>query len=303
MYEITRPLTTLQPESTIDMLEKLGDFLHNPQRHGTKRLHFASLVLLDAYPSTHPTGQIMNFPASAWSDILNTHILYPVSLAHAFLPLLASESRSNTPPNTFSLTPDPTSPPTTLVIVTPSNLPSLNPPLHAPESLTTAALTSYVNTLRAELPTSLPLTHIRLGSFNPLSLPHNRLLTQALARLGHLRSSSDSSSGKSSTSSPHRRVTSQSKQQALASSTAYSGVKELHNGILDAVVGRRTGTVFLGRGARTYAYVGAWVPSGLVARMMGYGKLHRDGGFGDERGEDYVYRSVEWERIEGSPTG
>ena len=287
-----------ESESTADMLEKLSEFLKNPQRHGTKRLHFASLILLDAYPSTHPTGQIANLSASLWSDVLNTHILYPISLAHAFLPLVISESKSSIPSRTFLVDSNPNQPPTTLLVVTPTNIPSLYPPLHAPESLTTAALTSYVATLRSELPTSLSLTHIRLSSFSPLAKPFNRLNT-ALARLHRMRSGSESSSDKSS-SSPPRSAAPHLRAENLHAGS-FSGLRELHNGVFDAIVGRRAGTVFLGRGARTYSYVGHWMPAGLMARMLGYNSQMDDGrrlGVEKNSSEDLGIGGLEWERVD-----
>ena len=280
------------------MLDKLSEFLKNPQRHGTKQLHFASLVLLDAYPSTHPTGQITHLSPSTWSDVLNTHILYPITLAQAFLPLLISESMSPPPVRTYLSDADPNISPTTLIIITPTNIPSLHPPLHAPESLTTAALTSFANTLRSELPASLSLTHVRLGSFTPLSTPFNRLNT-ALTRLDRFRSSSASSSGKSSSSSPPR-TSSNPRSTTTSPNKGPSGLRELHNGIFDAVVGRRTGTMFLGRGARTYTYVGQGVPSGLVASMLGYRQTGGERSLGVEwsRSDDLISRSMEWEKVE-----
>ena len=291
------------------MLDKLRDFLQNPQRHGTKRLHFASLILVNPYPSTHPSGQVTDLSPSVWSDILNTHILYPISLAHSFLPLLISESKTHIPPTATSTLWTSNAdivPPTTLLVITSSSLPSLNPPLHAPESLTTAALTSYLTTLRTELPLSISLSHIRLGAFTPFTTPFSNVNT-ALARLKRLRSSSASSSEKSSSSPPTRRVGAaavypQASTTSSHPSTSSSTLRELHNGVFDTIVGRRSGTIFLGRGARTYAYVGTFVPNQLVAWMMGH--RQETGGRrlgGDESdGEEWIARSLEWERVEES---
>ena len=58
--------------------------------------------------------------------------------------------------------------------------------------------------------------------------------------------------------------------------------------------------MFLGRGARTYAFVGQWVPSGLVASMLGYRQTGGERSLGVEwnKSEDLISRSMEWEKVE-----
>ena len=248
------------------MLEKLSNFLLNPQRHGTQRLHFSSLVILESYPSNLPTGPTTALSTSTWSDALNTHVLYPISLTQAFLPLLISESKYSPPLKLFSKM-DPTMPPSTLVLVTPSNTSAIHAPHHAPETTTTIALTSYFNTLRHELPASLPFTHIHLGSLSAVSAIADRLHV-AMARISRYQSSSSSPSSNSSSSS--RDVVSEARIQAQSSLTRSPALREFHNGIFDAIVGKRSGSVYLGRGARTYAFIGCWAPPGLVGWMMGF---------------------------------
>ena len=46
-------------------------------------------------------------------------------------------------------------------------------------------------------------------------------------------------------------------------------MRELNDAVFDAVVGRRNGVVRVGQGAGLYGFVGKWVPTGLVAWMMG----------------------------------
>ena len=60
--------------------------------------------------------------------------------------------------------------------------------------------------------------------------------------------------------------------------------------------------VYVGRGARTYALVGAWVPHGLVGRMMGHRSTMGNGKEGrrERRSSDGSgIASTEWEKVEG----
>ena len=243
-------LTILKEDSTAGMIEKLSDLLHHPHRHGTDRLHLASLVLIESLPSTMEISSISDISSSSWSDALNSRILYPISLTQAFLPLLLSESVA-----------EDIQQPTTLVVVTPSNISSINAPHHAKESVTMAALTSYISTLRAELPRSIEVTHIRLGSITTQSAPSSRL-DVALARVKRF--------APTASSSPKSTSPSRNSPKLDEFSTLTSGLHKLHHGVFDAVVGRTHGTVFLGRGALLYAMIGAFIPSTFVGRMMGF---------------------------------
>lgn len=50
-----------------------------------------------------------------------------------------------------------------------------------------------------------------------------------------------------------------------------TSLRELHNNIFDAIVrGKgKNGTIFVGRGSRTYDLVGKWVPNIVIGWMMG----------------------------------
>jgi hypothetical protein len=263
------------------MLNKLCNFIENPQRHGTQRLHFASLVVLQSSSSTLYTGPTAQISTSTWSDSLNTRILYPVSIIQTFLPLLISESTSAL-----------VSSRTTLVVVTPSNVSSINTPHHAPESVTTAALTSYISTLRAELPSSLSLTHIRLGSILDTSDPTNRLQL-ALSRARYFRGSSPPSS---SSSSPSRNAAAKCSLHGNS-----SNIRALNHSVFDAIEGRTSGTVFVGRGAYTYAMIGALAPSSFIGWMMGFGRNSHTWSSESKR-EDQEISSL-WEKVGGYRLG
>lgn len=76
-------------------------------------------------------------------------------------------------------------------------------------------------------------------------------------------------------------------------------LRELHNGVFDAIVrGKgRNGTIFVGRGARSYDLVGKWVPDGIVGWMMGAAKTSGIDA-GDREGS--VEGSTEWEKVDDS---
>ena len=67
-------------------------------------------------------------------------------------------------------------------------------------------------------------------------------------------------------------------KNSIAGPEKGSNLRELHNAVFDVMEGRGGGTVCVGRGARTYALVGTWVPRGLVNWMMGLRKVERQEG-------------------------
>ena len=86
-------------------------------------------------------------------------------------------------------------------------------------------------------------------------------------------------------------------QKGVEKSVKGQSLRELHNGIFDAMVrGKgRNGTIFVGRGARSYDLVGKWVPDGVVGWMMGSAKTNVV--------EDVVENVVEIAEKEGSVEG
>ena len=315
---------TTQAESTAAMLAKLHTLLTNPRRHGTRQLHLASLVLLDD-PRAHATGAIAALPAAAWADALNVHVLHPIALAHAFLPLLAS-SAQNPPPlppaTGDERTAAPPFPPTTLVLCTSGIAPAVHPPRHAPEALVGAALTSFLATLRAEAPAALRITHLRLGALPSASLLSRAAPSAALARRAP--AASDASASPSDASPARGASTGRaSRTPAKRDRQQQAELRRLHEGVFDAVVGRSAGTAFAGRGARAYALVGAWAPRGLVRWMLGAGAgegglgaapmgapaadardaEERSSESGGDRGGSDRGGSVEWEKVEGHADG
>lgn len=75
-----------------------------------------------------------------------------------------------------------------------------------------------------------------------------------------------------------------------------SSLRELHNGVFDALTVARPRNVWhVGNGSLVYDVVGKWVPAGVVGWMLGIRSLRReDGGGGEDGGE----ASVEWEKVD-----
>jgi len=48
-----------------------------------------------------------------------------------------------------------------------------------------------------------------------------------------------------------------------------ASLRELNDAVFDAMVSGRGGSVYVGRGAGVYGFVGKWVPPGLVGYLMG----------------------------------
>jgi NAD(P)-dependent dehydrogenase (short-subunit alcohol dehydrogenase family) len=265
------------------MLDNFSAYLANPQRHGTSQLHLASLVIAEADALAHPIGAVKTIPASLWLDSINSHVIYPISLIHTFLPLLTSANR------TIENSQDTETVDSTVVIITQSNTSSLELPGHACESLSTAALSSYTRTLQAELPSSCRAVHIRLGAIDfEGARRDSKIPSPSLIRSS-------------------RRVAGQS----LPSMHLARQTRELHLAAFDAIAGQSRDTVFVGPGARTYAVMGALAPRNLILWMVGersgkgvlhksWASLRRSSRSDGSSSESEIGRSLEWENVSSS---
>jgi hypothetical protein len=212
---------------------------------------------------TYPSSPIATLSPSTLSDLLNTRVLTPILTLQTFLPLLTSLPLSHPHLNPG---PPPTTPKPSVVVVTPTIIPSLSPAFHAPESTLVAALTSFTSVLSAELSVlDIPVTHLKLGTFDFSSFsPRDRHLTTL-----------QSQRAETLKWDPHTRETFGKNFVSLTSKGAGRGssLRELNDAVFDAMVSRRGGTRRVGSGSRLYGFVGAWVPSGLVGWMMGLRKV------------------------------
>ena len=88
-------------------------------------------------------------------------------------------------------------------------------------------------------------------------------------------------------------------QKGVEKSVKGQSLRELHNGVFDAMMrGKgKNGTIFVGRGARSYDFVGKWVPDGIVGWMMGAAKKN---GVDAADKEGSIEESIEWEKVDDS---
>ena len=163
-----------------------------------------------------------------------------------------------------------------LLFLNSSIVPSLTPPSHAAESIVGGALNQYISTLRREVQVQgVNVVQLRLGHFDyspPLS--ENQQLVQT-----------------SRAEFARRRL----EQKGLEKPKGQS-LRELNNGVFDAMMrGKgRNGTIFVGRGARSYDLVGKWVPDGIVGWMIGAANVN---GVESAEKEGSIAGSTEWEKV------
>lgn len=255
--------------STEETIQKFSTYINTPQHPLSNapphNLHLNSFVLLPAV--TLPVNSIISLSPPDWSDILNTHLVAPFTTLHAFLPLLVSQKSS-------------------LLFLNPSIVPSLTPPAHAAESVVGGALNQYISTLRREVQVQgVNVVHFRLGHFDcgPTLSDNQQLVpSQYSSRAEFAR----------------RRL----EQKGVEKPMKGQSLRELHNGIFDAMVrGKgRNGTIFVGRGARSYDLVGRWIPDGIVGLMMGAARVN---GVETAEKEGSVEGSTEWEKVDDNDDG
>lgn len=256
----------LKLSSTAETVQKFTSHINTPQHPISNapfhNLHLASLVLLPAI--TLPISPVASLSPPDWSDILNTNLVAPFTMLHAFLPLLASQKSS-------------------LLFLNPSIVPSLTPPSHAAESVVGSALNQYIHTLRREVHVEgVNVVQLRLGHFDygPMSSDSQQLVPSQYSPRAEF---------------ARRRL----EERGVAKPVKGQSLRELHNGVFDAIVrGKgRNGTIFVGRGARSYDIVGKWVPDGIVGWMMGAAKTN---GLDAVEKEGSVEGSTEWEKVDDS---
>ena len=254
----------LQLSSTEETVQKFTTHINTPQHplsHAPPHnLHLNSLILIPA--NTLPVSPISSLSPPDWSDILNTNLVAPFTTLHAFLPLLVSQKSS-------------------LLFLNPSIVPSLTPPSHAAESIIGGAMNQYISTLRQEVQIEgVNVVQIRLGHFDyGANLSENQQLvpSQYSPRAAFAR----------------RRL----EQKGIEKPVKGQSLRQLHNGVFDAMVrGKgRNGTIFVGRGARSYDLVGKWVPDGIVGWMIGVAKLSA---VETAEKEEPIESSIEWEKVD-----
>lgn len=93
-------------------------------------------------------------------------------------------------------------------------------------------------------------------------------------------------------------------KQRLQEASRGTALRQLHNGVFDVIEQREGsgGTVFLGRGSRTYDIMGRFLPEGIIGWMMGKARepvFEGKGvdGLATRRGSEEG-SSVQWEKVE-----
>ena len=183
-----------------------------------------------------PTGAIVNINEMDWSDALNSHLIAPFTLLHKFLPLLSQQSSN-------------------ILFLTQSITPSLSSPSHAPESVIFGALERYVSTLRREH-TANNVVHLKLGLFDYSKYSEER---KQLVLANRDREAMN--------------PIFDPKQEARIGSP----LRDLHNIVFDVIErGKaRNGTIFVGRGSTSYAFIGNWMPHTFVNWLVNMTKGER----------------------------
>ncbi|KAH7319361.1 hypothetical protein BKA65DRAFT_556784 [Rhexocercosporidium sp. MPI-PUGE-AT-0058] len=257
----------VDPSSARASIDHFTAHLQTPHAafQGAKLHHltFRSLILIPS--STYPSLPIAALPASTVSDLLNTRLLTPILTLQSFLPLL--QILPLTHPHLHTSSTPPISPKPSILLLTPSIISSLSPAFHAPEALINSALTSLSMVLTSELsPLSIPVTHLQLGTFDTSAFtPHSRSTSSLSSQRAETLKWDDST--RLSYSKNFVAMTStHGSRSGLGKGTP---LRELNNAVFDAIVRGRGGVVRVGMGSGLYGFVGRWVPSGLVAWMMG----------------------------------
>lgn len=226
--------------------------------------HTCQLSGVIVVPSpNYSAGPVATIPPSSWADTVNTRILSPILTAQVFLPLLTLRNNSST-----------------LVFAYPSISSSLSAPFAGPEVATTRAISGFADSLRQELRL---LEH---GNVNVVELRLGNIDLGATYRTGQSQIAGTevlawSTQQRALYASQYLNSVEQRPVASAGPGTVRgSPARKLHYAILDALepnsrdmFGRKTSkksVMYVGRGARSYSLIGAWVPSGLVALMMGY---------------------------------
>merc|ERR1712093_439042 len=174
----------------------------------------------------------------------------------------------------------------------PPNVPRSNPHpvFHAPEALINSALTSLSTVLTAEIsPLKIPVTHLQLGTFDLSAFtPHSRNTSTPAAQRAETLKWDDST--RVSYSRNFVAMTSSSPGGSKSGLGKCTPLRELNNAVFDAIVRGRGGVIRVGMGSGLYGFVGKWVPSGLVAWMMGVRRV--DGGAGNVEGRGEFGRGL-----------
>lgn len=253
------------PSEIHPSLHELRDLITQPQYpHPGMPPHTCQLSGVFIVPSpNYAAGPVATIPPSSWADTVNTRLLSPILTAQIFIPLLTLRSNSST-----------------IAFVYPSISSSLSAPFAGPEVTTARAISGFATSLRQELRlldnANVDVVELRLGNID--LGPSYRNAQSQVAGTEVLAWSVQQRAlyGQQYLSSVEQRPVASAGPAAIRGSPA----RHLHHAVLDALepaslnfLGQRKSKksiLYVGRGARSYNIIGAWVPGGLVGLMMGY---------------------------------
>ncbi|KAL8864398.1 MAG: hypothetical protein Q9198_009889 [Flavoplaca austrocitrina] len=256
-------LDVTSPSSLTSTIRKVTELLH-PSETLRYPLRFVALILLPQTPSPPQSQAIAQISADSWSDAFSIHLLSPFTVLQAFLPLLTSHQSS-------------------ILFINHTNSPSLSPPLHGEANVVAHALDSYVSTMRKEAAAigDINIVHLRLGALDYESDRNAHQMAVAL------RYDVCAAPTTRSDSAPERKVRG-------------SPFRQLHLEVFDAIVGKRRGTVYVGRGSRTYDILGKVIPQGIAGWMLRL-KAQKDQGLDQKKANNVAnawQASPEWEKVD-----
>ncbi|KAL7272049.1 hypothetical protein RUND412_005161 [Rhizina undulata] len=276
--EDIRPLVidVVDTERAQASIEKFQKYLSTPvtafPTAVPHRLTLTGVILITSPP--YPTGPLETLPLDLWSDTLNLKILSTVVILHHLLSTI----------RTFK---------SRVLLLTPSIISSLSPAFHAPESVAVNALDALSRSLRKELKDSnVEVCLFKLGTFDTSSIvspAKNPLLAVNAVRADIL------SWPKEWRETYARRYAAQVGAEGKGWGVKGSSLRELHVCVFDALTEKRPKGVWrVGRGARSYEFIGRFLPEGLVGWMLGFRSKAGEEAVEEEEG---ARERGEWEKV------
>ncbi|KAJ5761099.1 hypothetical protein N7520_008255 [Penicillium odoratum] len=278
--------TSSNPSDLHPSLHELRTLITQPQSPSPGMpSHTCQLSGLIIVPSpNYAGGPVATIPQSSWADTINTRILSPILTAQAFLPLMTLRNNNSS-----------------IVFAYPAISSSLSAPFAGPEVTATRAISGFAASLRQELRLlergNVDVVELRMGNIDlgpAYRNPQAQITgTEVLAWSVQQRA----------LYAPQYMSSIEQRPVASAGPGAVRGssARCLHHAVMDALepptlnfLGQKKSkksVMYVGRGARSYSVIGAWVPSGLVALMMGY----QSGNAGTESPSSGSENS--WERV------
>ncbi|KAI9842715.1 MAG: hypothetical protein M1838_003013 [Thelocarpon superellum] len=275
-----RPLNLeiVDPNSSESAIEQFRRFLLSPHHAfpgaAAHHLHLAGVILIP--DMIYPSGPIETIAPDLWSDALNVKVLATIATTQVFLRLICDLKAR-------------------LLILTPGIVPSLSAPFHGVESSMVAALEAFTNSLRAEVGTmGISVCHFKLGTFDCGGVGGKTHMQPKNAARADVLSWSPTARAAYARNYVAQSATAVGNGGSVAGQGVAKGspLRALHISVFDALTRPHPRPVWhVGRGSLLYDIVGRWVPTGLVARMLGIRPVPRDESAPDAE-------TVGWETVE-----